>query len=386
MPPGAETYRHRGAMIRTEGLTVQAGEFVLGALDLAVARGEYFVLLGPPGAGKTMLLETLCGLRRPRAGRLTIGGRDVTTLDPAARNIGYVPQEYALFPTMTVRRNILFGLSCRGVSSVAQDERLDAFVSMLNIGKLLQRDVHGLSGGEKQRVALARALVIEPDVLLLDEPVSALDEVTRERLCLELKDIQSRTGTTTVHVSHNFEETLTVADRVGVLRGGRLVQTARPGELLAHPADQETARFVRMDNLLEARAESGPEGTVLTLLGTRLRVTEKRQRSAGGGSRQLTGGSVRVVVGIRPENIELADPTAATRPGAAAVEATIAHMSDRGALVRVVARTATGPDVVSLATKAHAAGLGLAAGMPVRLILTPEALHLFDTASEQDTM
>ncbi|RKY03149.1 hypothetical protein DRP77_06765, partial [Candidatus Poribacteria bacterium] len=188
-------------MIRVERLNAQAGEFRLKDIDLEIGKGEYFVLLGPTGAGKTFLIECICGLRRIESGRILINGRDVTHLEPAERNLGYVPQDYALFPTMTVFENIAFGLKVRRASNV--EERVLKVAEMLRITHLLDRYPQGLSGGEKQRVALGRALVIEPDALLLDEPLSALDPATAETLCRELKRVQRETGVTTIHVCHN---------------------------------------------------------------------------------------------------------------------------------------------------------------------------------------
>jgi len=242
-------------MISAKAIRFAVGDFRLGEISLELPLGEYFVILGSPGSGKSLFLECLCGLNRIDSGRIIIGGRDVTDLEPCDRGIGYVPQDYALFPHLSVAQNIGFGLRARGLPPAKISEKVGGAADQLRIGHLLDRWPSGLSGGEKQRVALARALVVDPKILLLDEPVSALDEALRAEVCLELKRVQRETGTTTIHVCHNFEETRIVADRVGLLRAGRLVQVGTPGELFDRPADAEAARFLRVGNVLSGEAE-----------------------------------------------------------------------------------------------------------------------------------
>ncbi|MHC4437401.1 MAG: ABC transporter ATP-binding protein, partial [Planctomycetota bacterium] len=196
-------------MILAEEISFNIGTFEMRRLNIDIAEGEYFILLGPPGSGKTIFLECLCGLKKIQSGRIHIDGRDVTNLEPRRRGIGYVPQDYALFPHLSVERNIAFGLRVHGYAEANINKTAD----LLGIRHLLSRSVEGLSGGEKQRVALARALVLKPKILLLDEPVCALDEVTRQQVCAQLSDIQRRLGLTTVHVSHNLEEAFSVPDR-----------------------------------------------------------------------------------------------------------------------------------------------------------------------------
>ena len=252
-------------MISVDDLTYSVGDFRLRDVSLEIAEGEYFVLLGRPGSGKSIFLECLCGLNRVSAGAIRIAGVDVTSAEPRDRGIGYVPQDYALFSTKLVRDNITFGLDVRGIPGDEIAVRLDDITQFLNIQRLLDRSVHGLSGGEQQKVALARALIVKPKVLLLDEPVSALDEATRETVCMELKHIQQETGTTTVHVSHNFEETRIVADRVGILDAGQLVQVGAPDQVFNHPANTDIAAFLRVGNILEGYAEPDGEHTRVTV-------------------------------------------------------------------------------------------------------------------------
>jgi len=235
-------------MIHAEEITFSIGTFELRRFSIDIAEGEYFILLGPPGSGKTIFLECLCGLKKIQSGRISIDGRDVTNLEPRRRNIGYVPQDYALFPHLSVERNITFGLHAHGFAETNINETAD----LLGIRHLLTRSIDGLSGGEKQRVALARALVLKPKILLLDEPVCALDEVTRQQVCAQLSDIQRRLGLTTVHVSHNLEEAFSVADRAAILHQGLLQQVGTLDELLRKPKSEFVARFMRCENIFRA--------------------------------------------------------------------------------------------------------------------------------------
>ena len=355
-------------MIHVENLSYSVGQFRLQGVSLHVPREEYFVLLGPPGAGKTVFLECLCGLKRVSSGRITIDGRDVTHLEPRSRGIGYVPQDFALFDNKSVFENVCFGLRLQRRSRKDLRRRVDETAELLGITHLLDRAVPGLSGGEKQRVALGRALIVRPHVLLLDEPVSALDEATRERLCLELVDIQSRTGTTTIHVCHNFDEMRTVADRVALLRDGVVVQVGTPEELLNDPVDEESARFVRTDNILSAEARPEGEGSTLSLLGTVLKVPGTYD------------GEVRV--GIRPENIQLRAADTPVPPGRAAGVGTVQHVSDRGALMRLLVRATAETELVVLTPKAQLAGMNWTKGSPVQWSLKPEAVHVFPSRDE----
>jgi len=241
-------------MIRTEGLSYSINSFSLRGIDLAVERGEHFVLLGPPGSGKSLFLECLCGLRRAEAGRIEIKGRDVTRLEPRARGIGFVPQDYAILPHLSVAGNIAFGLRAHGFGRRARSEKTAAVAQKLGIDHLLERSVAGLSGGERQRTALARALVLEPDVLLLDEPVSALDEATRQEVCAEIRSVQRAFGVTTIHVSHNLEEAFSVADRAGVMLDGAFQQVGAIGGLLRRPRNEFVARFMRCGNIIRGNA------------------------------------------------------------------------------------------------------------------------------------
>lgn len=351
-------------MIRCEALSCSAGAFRLARADLEVGEGEYFVLMGPPGSGKTVFLECLCGLNRAEEGRVFIAGREVTQLAPRERNIGYVPQDYALFPQLSVAQNVAFGLRLRGAARETIRRRAAATAELLGIAPLLERRrIAGLSGGEKQRVALARALIVEPRVLLLDEPVSALDETTRDRVCAELRELQRRLKITTIHVCHNLEEAFTVADRGGVMRDGRFQQVGPLRELLRRPANEVMARFMRCENLLEGRALGPGAGET-----TRISVGPAEMQIPG-----LYAGRVRLV--IRPENLRLARPGEARGGGAEfSLPVTLARVVDRGAYLRMELRGA----VPLVAHLSQAAFRELAAdeGTELAAVVSQEAVYV----------
>ncbi|MCH2062752.1 MAG: ABC transporter ATP-binding protein [Roseibacillus sp.] len=209
-------------MIELQKVSWQVDGFSLTGVNCMVPNGDYAVLMGPTGCGKTTVVEIICGLRKPTEGKVLVAGVDVTGRQPGDRNIGYVPQDGALFPTMTVREQIGFGLQVRRRSKVAIDEVVTRLAQELGIGHLLERGVHGLSGGERQRVALGRALAVEPRVLLLDEPISALDEDMRDDMMALLKRIQKEHAITVLHVTHSSKEAEQLADCVLRMENGMI--------------------------------------------------------------------------------------------------------------------------------------------------------------------
>jgi len=262
-------------MIRIERLSFGVGDFQLRQLSLEVAQGQYFVLLGPPGSGKTIFMECLCGLRKVESGRIYIDKGEVTDLEPRARGIGYVPQDHALFPHLSVERNIAFGYRVRGYRGEDVIARVAEIVDLLGMRHLLSRRINGLSGGERQQAALARALVLRPKVLLLDEPVCALDEASRQEICSELQRLQHQLGLTTIHVSHNIEEAFSVADKAGILGEGKLQQIGSIDELLRKPRNEFVARFMRCENIFSGEAVSAgplPKSTTVQCAQTQLVV------------------------------------------------------------------------------------------------------------------
>jgi len=237
--------------IRLEGVTRRYGTVAAADnVDLAVAQGEFVTILGPSGSGKTTLLQLIAGLNRPTAGRIFIGGRDVTEATAQERNIGLVFQSYALFPHMTVLENVLFPLGVRKINgTAARNQALDA-LKLVRLDGLQDRRPSQLSGGQQQRVALARAIVFKPDILLLDEPLGALDRKLREELQVELKQLQRTLGVTTLLVTHDQEEALSLSDRIMVLNHGKTQQVAAPTEAYLKPANRFVAEFLGIANFV----------------------------------------------------------------------------------------------------------------------------------------
>lgn len=203
---------------------------------LEIGMGEYFVILGATGSGKTVLLETLAGMYVPDQGKIVHDGLEISFLAPEARRIGFVYQDYALFPHLTVKGNILFGLKQRKLAKRTLEEKLEKMLQLFDIAHLLKQYPATLSGGEKQRVALARALVTEPRILLLDEPLSALDPQTKENILPQLRDWHQRLGMLTLHVTHDYKEAALLADRIGIMERGKLEKVGRPAEIFGKSA------------------------------------------------------------------------------------------------------------------------------------------------------
>jgi spermidine/putrescine ABC transporter ATP-binding subunit len=231
-------------------------------VDLQVAPGEFVTLLGPSGCGKTTCLRMVAGFVAPDAGQIVIGGRDVTGVPPHKRNTGMVFQSYALFPHKTIAANVAFGMKMRGVSRAEMDQRTREALQLVRLEQMAERYPSELSGGQKQRVALARAVVIRPQVLLLDEPLGALDLKLREELQVEIKRVQSALGITTLFVTHDQGEALGMSDRVAVMRDGEVVQVDAPHALYERPNSRYVANFVGRTNLMAVtvRSKSGAEG------------------------------------------------------------------------------------------------------------------------------
>jgi ABC-type sugar transport system ATPase subunit len=211
-------------MIELYDLSIRCGSFSLSNISLAIPEGAYAVLMGGTGQGKTTILEAICGLRPIAGGRIVLDGEDVTRWKPADRSVGYVPQDLALFPTLTVRGHLEFALRLRRHSATSIQARVKELADVLGIGPLLSRRIQGLSGGEAQRVALGRALSFHPRILLLDEPLTALDEPTRDRLCELLRNVQRKSGLTTLHITHSRAEARQLAERLLMLVGGKLAE------------------------------------------------------------------------------------------------------------------------------------------------------------------
>jgi ABC-type sugar transport system ATPase subunit len=217
--------------LEISSLSMQAGNFRVENINLEIDEGEYFVLMGMTGSGKSLLLKAICGLAQIEGGTVKIHERDVTALESRFRNIGYVPQDGGLFPHLSVTQNIVFSQTIAGVSPADATEPVSEIVDYLNIGYLLNRTIRNLSGGERQKVSLARALARKPEILVLDEPVCALDEPTRRDICRELCRVQKEFGVATLHVCHSRDEAELVSDRVGVMSEGKLIDVGLLKEL-----------------------------------------------------------------------------------------------------------------------------------------------------------
>jgi len=356
--------------VQIRGLWVDLEEFHLKDLNLDIADGEYFVVLGPTGAGKTVLLETIAGLHQPRRGRILLAGEDVTHAPPERRGIGFVYQDYALFPHLNVAGNIAFGLRLRRMGRSTIEERVAAISQLLDIKHLLHRTPRTLSGGEAQRVTLARALVVEPKLLLLDEPLSALDPETRGALEQELGRIHRELGTTTIHVTHDFEEAVALGDRIAVLREdrlggskreGRIVQVGTPEEIFRHPASEFVARFVGVRNVFRGNAHPAENGYKLVSIdGMEMAaVTE------------LEGP---VHVSIRPEEIVLSrEPFLSSARNT--FRGRIVGISDRGTIVYVTVRVP--PEFICMITRRSLEEMRLREGMWVHIAFKASAVHVF---------
>ena len=251
-----------GVEVRLQGLHRRYGSVVaLDGVDLTVQPGELVALLGPSGCGKTTTLRLLAGLEDADGGHITVGGKDITHLPASKRDMGMVFQAYSLFPHMTVQQNVAFGLRLRRIGKAQRDKRALEMLELVGLSEQADRFAHQVSGGQQQRVALARALAIEPQVLLLDEPLSALDAKVRAQLRDQIRRIQLEVGITTLFVTHDQEEALAIADRVGVMREGHIEQLAPPTEVYSRPATSFVAEFVGLSNRL-AGTVSGQTVTV----------------------------------------------------------------------------------------------------------------------------
>src|SRR5712671_6528036 len=285
-------------LLRIEGVTKKFGVFrAVDRLSLDIRAGEFFALLGPSGCGKTTLLRMLAGFETPDQGRILLNGRDIAQVLPHRRPVNMMFQNYALFPHLSVRDNIAFGLKRAGVSRSQINTRVAELVALVKLEGLERRKPDQLSGGQKQRVALARSLARRPQVLLLDEPLAALDKKLRERTQLELMELQRGLGTTFIIVTHDQEEAMTVASRIGVMDSGRLEQVATPRELYEAPRSRWIAEFVGDVNIFEG--EVGPRE------GSRLAISTRDAGTIVVAEPRKPIEKTMVCVAIRPEKIKL---------------------------------------------------------------------------------
>ncbi|ORT56176.1 ABC transporter ATP-binding protein [Streptomyces sp. CB03238] len=293
-----DTHSATGGDVRLSGISKTYGSFTaVHPLDLTVPQGSFFALLGASGCGKTTTLRMIAGLEEPTTGTVHLGDKDVTDLPPYKRPVNTVFQSYALFPHLNIYENVAFGLRRRGVKSVKK--QVGDMLDLVQLGDKAGHKPHQLSGGQQQRVAVARALINHPQVLLLDEPLGALDLKLRRQMQLELKRIQTEVGITFVHVTHDQEEAMTMADTVAVMNGGRVEQLGAPADLYENPRTTFVANFLGTSNLIEAEVVGAGSDVTVTAGGGKLRLPADRCSAD-----TRTGG--KLLVGIRPEKITLA--------------------------------------------------------------------------------
>ena len=325
-------------------------------ISLEIPRGSFFAMLGPSGCGKTTTLRMIGGFEEPTSGHIYLGDRDVVGLPPYKRDVNTVFQSYALFPHMTVFDNVAFGLERRGVPKREAREKVLEILELVDLAGRETRKPKQLSGGQQQRVALARALVNNPQVLLLDEPLGALDLKLRKQMQLELKRIQHEVGITFVHVTHDQEEAMTMADTIAVMSNGRIEQLGTPTELYEQPQTAFVAGFLGKSNLLTGRIEDG---------GVRLDDGTLVRADVGA----LAG---RVSVGVRPEKIRLGEGGGENR-----IPGTVKETAYIGVASEIVVDTPAG-DVTVFHQNAEAGGLIPATGSHVTLTWSPNATFVVD--------
>jgi len=287
------------AKICIENVRKNYGSFVaLHPFSLEIEDGEFVVLVGPSGCGKSTMLKILAGLEPATDGRILLGDRDVTDLAPGERDVAMVFQNYALYPHLTVRQNIGFGLKMRGMTKSDMDKRVDEAAKTLGVAHLLERKPRALSGGQRQRVALGRAIVREPQAFLMDEPLSNLDAKLRVHMRAEISALHNRIGVTTVYVTHDQIEAMTMADRVVLMREGEIQQIADPDTLFREPVNLFVAGFIGSPgmNLVSAKLTRSADSSSIDLFGTAVPIEEQR-----------LGDAIDVIVGLRPENISLGE-------------------------------------------------------------------------------
>ncbi len=339
-------------------------------IDLHIRPGEFFSLLGPSGCGKTTTLRLVAGFEEPTSGRILLDGIDVARMPPNKRNVNTVFQSYALFPFLSVAENVRFGLRYKKVGKAEAQKRVGEALDLVRLGGYDKRRPGQLSGGQQQRVALARALVLEPAVLLLDEPLGALDAKLRRTLQVELKAIQEAVGITFLYVTHDQEEALTMSDRLAVMEGGRVVQTGSPEHVYEEPADAYVADFLGVSNLMPAEALGPADGHAC-----RVRLGDFVLRAECG----AVGTSGAVKLAIRPERIRL-DPFGTPRTNH--VPGMVERLVYMGSATKVIVSLAPGHSVQSLLPNSDGP-VSCVQGTPVEVFLPAEALRVLPLTGDQ---
>ena len=332
------------ALLRVEGLSKSFdGMQVLRDLSFEVGRGEFVTLLGPSGCGKTTTLRIIAGLLEPEAGRVFLSGSDITDAPPEKRALNTVFQNYALFPHMNVEKNISYGLRMRGIKKAEWRPKVEEMLRLVQLEGCEKRMPGQLSGGQCQRVAIARTLILQPELLLLDEPLGALDLKLRRQMQVELKDIQKRLGIAFVYITHDQEEALNMSDRIAVMRGGRFEQMGTPEQIYDHPATRFAAEFIGQTNLLECKVEAiNADGMVLSYAGERI-PARRAEFDAKVGDR--------VCLSLRTERLGFGPE----KCGDCCLEGTLIDRRYAGGSMRATIRLRDGHEILAMCTSAERA-------------------------------
>ncbi len=348
-------------MIQIKNLQVDLRDFLLEDINLTVDKGEYFIILGPTGAGKTVLLETIAGLYPVKGGEIWLSGKEITQLEPEKRGISIVYQDHALFPHLSVKDNIVFGLRLRKQTRQGIETTLDWVAQLLGISHLLDRKPDTLSGGERQKVSLARALSIKPKLLLLDEPLSALDPESREGVQRELRQIHDHSKVTTIHVTHDFEEAIALGDHIAVLGEGCIKQVGTPEQIFHQPNSEFVARFAMARNIFAGEVVDRDDGNpVFRTKDAELAVVTELRGS--------------LHASIRPEDI-LISPEPLHSSARNCFGGTITHIADKVSTLYLTVNLP--PDFVCVVTRRSLDEMGLAEGQKVYITFKASAVHIF---------
>lgn len=346
-------------MIRLENVTKAWDNFSLRNINLEIKEGEYFVILGPTGAGKTLLLELIAGFYQPDRGGIMMFDSPITHKTPEERGVGFVYQNYMLFPHLNVYDNVAFGLKLKKLSTREIRKRVKHIAKVIGISKLLPRNISTLSGGEQQRVALARALILKPKILLLDEPLSALDPNIQDKIKEEIKKIHNAFKITIIHVTHNREEAVVLGDRIGVIENGKILQVGKTDEIFRKPTSRFVAEFTGAQNIFTGRIHNG--------------VVEINGLSGGVmyTTSPLTG---KVNVSIRPEDILISNEKVKTS-ARNVIRGNVISMEDKGAMLSII--VSAGQTFWVYITRQALEELGIKLGSEVYILFKASAIHVF---------
>ncbi len=340
-----------------ENLSHSWKNFSLNDVQLSVEKGEYFVLLGPTGSGKTLLLEAIVGAYQPRNGRIIVEGEDVTNLPPERRKISYAPQNCLLFTNMKVRENVEYGLYAKGIPSDERRKTAERVMQLLGISHLAQRDTKTLSGGEQQRVSLARALAVQPKLILLDEPLSAVDSETKRTVLEELRRIHEQTGVTKIHVTHDIWEAASLAGVIGVINAGKILQVGAPDVVLREP----TKNYPSVENIFKGLVVRRTSDLAEIDIGDNILLDAITERSG------------EVTLQIRPEDL-IVSSRAVSSSARNDFTGTIAEITDLGATVRL--RIDGGKTFTAVITRQSFFEMQLNIGTPVHAICKATSVHV----------